>query len=279
MRSVLFVSLLGLVACSSGAPEARKAIRETHLAEVQQMLRGDVAKHLRGTEAAAHKIAPGFRLDAARREDQMRTALKFVHQPPRGVGELVTSPLTFLAAVEPNGVVLCRDAQDAENDTMRGQNFGETIPLVRAALRGTTGYGVADLPSGDGTAAFLLFASPSRVDGEIVGALVVGIPLWRIEQRISRQLQLDHIREIRENNVVLWAYVYRGDTLHHQPAAHPDLDQIVPDAAARSAGLAASPRGFTTEAEQYGRWYAFGIVPTPVLAADLGVVLVRSELK
>ena len=35
--------------------------------------------------------------------------------------------------------------------------------------------------------------------------------------------------------------------------------------------------GFTLEREQYGRWYAFAVLPLPSLGEDVGVVLVRSD--
>ena len=76
--------------------------------------------------------------------------------------------------------------------------------------------------------------------------------------------------------LILWVYLYRGDQLHHHgtPA---DLDTIVPDAAARNAGLARSPGGFTGEVAQFGRWYAYGVVPLPRIADDVGAVIFRSD--
>jgi hypothetical protein len=108
-----------------------------------------------------------------------------------------------------------------------------------------------------------------------VGAVLAGTPLWRTAQRLGRQLQADQANEI-SNGLILWVYLYRGDQLHHHgtPA---DLDTIVPDAAARTAGLARSPGGFTGEVAQFGRWYAYGVVPLPRIADDVGAVIFRSD--
>ena len=39
--------------------------------------------------------------------------------------------------------------------------------------------------------------------------------------------------------------------------------------AARKAGLASSPGGFTGEFMQFGRWYAYGVLPLAMLGPDL----------
>ena len=56
-----------------------------------------------------------------------------------------------------------------------------------------------------------------------------------------------------------------------------DLDTVVPDAAARRAGLARSPGGFTGELAQFGFWYGYGVRPLRVLGDDVGVVIFRME--
>jgi hypothetical protein len=51
----------------------------------------------------------------------------------------------------------------------------------------------------------------------------------------------------------------------------------VPDAAARAAGLANSPGGYTGEVMQFGRWYGFGVLPLPELGPDVGAVIFRAD--
>ena len=279
--AVLFavlVSLLGGCAPDGAAP-ARRAIREVHAAEVKRMLREDVTRHLAGVARAAYRLAPGFTAemaDEATRERQIRTALRLLHEPPRGVPQLIASPMTFLAALRTDGKVYARDVSP---DPMRGMQLGVIFPAVHIALtEGRPAFGLGEFPrtaTGDPSPS-LVFAAPSnaRDDGRLVGGAVLGIPLWRLEQRISRQLQLDHASE---PGLILWSYVYRGDTLVSARGAHPDLDTIAPDGPARRAGLARSPGGFTLEKEQYGRWYAFGVLPIPMLGDDAGIVIVRSD--
>lgn len=274
------LALSAVVGCTDpGAGPARRTIRTVHAAEVKRMLREDVARHLTGVARAAERLAPGYTAelpDEATRERQIRFALRKLREPPRGVPQLIASPMTFLCALQPDGKVLARDFAP---DPMKGMQLGTLFPSVHTALTdGRPAFALGEFPrteTGDPSPS-IVFAAPSRArdDGRIVGGAALGIPLWRLEQRISRQLQLDHASE---TGVVLWSYVYRGADLISARGAHPDLDTIAPDAAARRAGLARSPGGFTLQREQYGRWYAFGVLPIPMLGEGVGIVIVRSD--
>ena len=285
MRVLLFLRTLSalalwlgaLGACGpSGTPHARQVIRETHLGEVKHILVEDVQRHLRGVDAAAHRLVPGFSVeDPTKRESQLRTALRLLTKPPRGIPELVASARTFTAAVAIDGVVLATDAKD-ENDLMTGANLREPFPVLNGALSGQPGYAIHQFPSikkGVEGSISLLFAAPARKDEKVVGAVLTGIPLWRLAQRLTRQIQLDHVSE---KGAILWVYLYRGEKLHHF-GTPPDLDTVVPNAAARKAGLARSPGGFTGELLQFGRWYAYGVFPLKLLGPDMGAVVFRSD--
>jgi hypothetical protein len=267
----------GLTACGpSGATHARQVIRETHAKEVKQILVEDVQRHLRGVDRAAERLVPGFAVeDPVKRESQVRTALRLLTKPPRGIPELVASARTFTAAVATDGVVLATDAKD-ENDRMTGANLSEPFSVLRDAMAGKTGYAIHQFPSikkGVEGSISLLFAAPARKDDKVVGEVLTGIPLWRLAQRLTRQIQLDHVSE---KGAILWVYLYRGDKLHHF-GTPPDLDTVVPDAAARKVGLATSPGGFTGELLQFGRWYAFGVFPLKILGPDMGAIVFRSD--
>jgi hypothetical protein len=276
-RALILIWLCLCFACGpDGAPNARKVIRETHAGEVKTILVDDIKRHLVGVERAGERVAPGFAVaEPAQRESQMRTALRLLTKPPRGIQELVASARTFTAAIDPTGVVIATDAKK-ERDRMTGVNLGQKFAVVRDALAGKVGYAVDEFPpieEGSEGSVSLLFAAPSRRDGKVVGAVLTGIPLWRLSQRLSKQLQLDHVSE---QGAILWVYVYRDGKLHHF-GTPPDLDTVVPDAAARKAGLGKSPGGFTGEVAQFGRWYAWGVLPVHVLGEDTGVVIFRSD--
>jgi hypothetical protein len=269
--------LVPLSACGpDGAPHARQVARTTHADEVKKLVVEDIQRHLRGVQAAAQRLVPGFAVpDPNTRESQLRTALRLLTKPPRGIPELVASARIFTAAVAADGLVLATDAKD-ENDRMTGVNLREPFPVLRDALGGKTGFGIHQFPSikkGVEGSVSLLFAAPSRKEDQIVGAVLTGIPLWRLAQRLTKQLQLDHVSE---RGAIIWVYLYRGDKLHHF-GTPPDLDKAIPDATTRKAGLARSPGGFTGEFIQFGRWYAYGVLPLRILGPDVGALIVRSD--
>ena len=271
------LSFLMSVACGpDGAPNARKVIREVHAQEVKGLVVGDIEAHIVGVKAAGARISPGFAVeDPKQRESQMRTALRLLTKPPRGIPELIASARTFTAAVEPSGVVLATDAKE-DKDRMTGVNLGQLFEVVRKALAGEAGYAVDTFPAieegGEGSVS-LLFAAPSVKNGKVVGAVLTGIPLWSLSQRLTKQLQLDHVSE---KGAILWVYVYRGDKLHYF-GTPPDLDPMVPDAAARKAGFSQSSGGYTGDFMLYSRWYAYGVLPIRVLGPDTGVIIFRSD--
>jgi hypothetical protein len=277
-RFIFFALLLPLaLACGDdGAPHARRVVREQHATEVRAIVREDIRKHLVGVAAAGDRVAPGFVVeDPKLRGTQMRTALRLLTKPPRGIPELIASARTFTAAIEPSGIVLATDAKP-DIDRMTGADLGKQFALVRQALAGETGYAVDQFPpveKGAEGSVSLLFAAPSRRAGKIVGAVLTGIPLWRLSQRITKQLQLDHVSE---KGVILWAYLVRGDKLHHF-GTPPDLDSMLPSTKDRAAGLAKSRGGYTGEFLQFGRWYAYGVLPLPSLGPDVATILVRAD--
>ncbi len=266
-----------LTACGpDGAPHARQVVRETHAGEVKTIVLDDIARHLRGVRKAGDKIGRGFAVeDPNTRRDQMRAGLRLLSRPPRGVPELIGSARTFVAAVDPSGVVIATDAKQ-EDDRMTGVQLGATFAVLRDALAGTTGYAIDRFPAlekGAEGSVSLLFAAPSMRDGQIVGAVLAGIPLWRLAQRLGKQLQLDHASE---KGAILWVYVLHQGKLH-QFGTPPDLDSILPKPKALEASLKSSPGGFTGELFQFGRWYGYGMLPIRVLGGDTSVLIVRSD--
>jgi hypothetical protein len=278
---VLAVSLVA--GCDGDARETQKTIHDEHMGYVAQIIRQDRAEHRTGIREAAERLAPGFVAeveDAEERERQMRYALRYVQEPPRGVSEFIVSPMSFLAAVGSDGVVIARDGS-AEDDRMKGQNFAERFEMVRVALEeGRAGYELVEFESAEegGESSFsMLFVAPSKKDGEVVGAAVAGIPLWREAQRLTRQLQVD-AGEV--NDLIFWVYLYKGDQLFHfgtPEGIDAQMNENVGTPSARAEGLARSPGGYTGEVMVNGRWFAYGVLPIPSLGEDMGAVIWRSD--
>jgi hypothetical protein len=258
------------------APAAQERLRTTHLPDLTVAVSEDVARHLVGVREAAERLAPGFAVeDAAQREKQMRAALRYVQQPPRGIGAFIVSPMSFLAALDEDGVVIARDA---EPDRMKGLNMSGAYPVVREGLAsGKVGHGLGEFPAQDDEPSSwsILFVAAVDTDGERVGAVVAGIPLWRLAQRLSRQLRVDFAKDV-ERGLVLWAYVLKGDRIFHK-GVPPELTAQLPPVKDLQRMLADHPEGATGHLRLHGRTYAYGVAPLTTVAADVGLLVVRGE--
>ncbi|MBW2379980.1 MAG: cache domain-containing protein, partial [Deltaproteobacteria bacterium] len=187
---------------------------------------------------AAQKLAPGFAVtDPAARESQVRSALRILQQPRKGIDEFVASPMSFLAAVGVDGLVIARDR---EPDRMKGQDFKTRFDVVQEALGGSTATGLGEFYAKDPNAPSswsILFAAPSVRDDRVVGAVLAGIPLSRLAQRLSRQFRVE-----QKEGAPVWVYANKGKRLFHWDTP-PEIDALVRDPIARAKALAASPAG------------------------------------
>lgn len=256
------------------ADNARRIIRLKHAPHVAQVVVQDLQRHTIGLRIAAKKIAPGFvRVQGEQQEKDMRFAFKHLRNPKVGIEQLVISPMSFMAAVGRDGVVIARDAVP---DRMKGTNLAQKFPVVKKALAGKEGYEVGEFESakkGEKPSVTIIMAAPALYEGEVVGAVVIGIPFWRLSQRLSRQLQTE---QAGEGQVVLWVYIYRGDELFFQGTPG-TMDMLVPDGKARRTGLSGSPGGYTGAAEQFSAWYGYGVRPLRMLGSDVGMVIFRMD--
>ncbi len=294
---VLVSGILGGGCGPSDAKQARAKVRETHIPRVMDVIREDFQRHREAVREAANRLKRGFAVgDRAKLTPQMRSALKAVRRPPKGIATFFSSPMSFLAAIDADGRVIARDA---EPDRMAGKDFGARYEVVRNALkRGRAGYQLGEFPAVEkgGQSSFsMLFVAPVRDGARVTsdrktpatenaqatrqavaaGAVVAGIPLWRMAQRLSRQLRAENVDAIGKG-LVLWVYLYKGARVFHFDTP-PELDAVVPNAATRRKGLAKSPHGFTGQIQLFGRWYGYGVTPAPRIGKDVGVIVFRAD--
>ena len=273
MRWGFLLSIAVLAACEDDAAVERTAhqLREVDLPRVQALIQQDLQNHQGGVVKAADKLAPGFVLeDPAARESQVRAALRILQQPKKGIDEFVASPMSFLAAIGLDGVVIARDR---EPDRMTGQDFKTRFEVVRKALGGSAATGLGEFYAEDPKAPSswsILFAAPSMREGKVVGAVLAGIPLSRLAQRLSRQFRVE-----QKAGAPVWVYLFKGDRLFHWDTP-PEVDVLVGDAAARAKGLAASPAGYTEKARLQGQLQVYGVFPLALLGPDLGTIIFRT---
>lgn len=270
---VVVVAVLALAACENTAAVERTEtqLREVDLPRVQELVQHDLRNHQAGVVKAAAKIAPGFAVsDPEKRESQIRAALRILQKPKKGIDEFVASPMSFLAAIGPDGIVIARDR---EEDRMTGQDFKTRFEVVGQALGGTAATGLGEFFATDPEAPSswsILFAAPSMKDGKVVGAVLAGIPLSRLAQRLSRQFRVEQAA-----GAPVWVYLYKGNRLFYWDTP-PEVDALIRDPALRAKGLAAAPAGYTEKTRLQGELQVYGVFPIELLAPDIGTIIVRT---
>jgi hypothetical protein len=272
-RTLPLLILVALGGCENTAAIERTELklRNVDLPRVEALVQQDLDQHRAGVLKAAAKLAPGFALaDPAARESQVRAALRILQQPKRGIDEFVASPMSFLAAIGTDGIVVARDR---EPDRMAGQDFKSRFDVVGEALGGSATVGLGEFFAKDPESPSswsILFAAPSIKDERVVGAVLAGIPLSRLAQRLSRQFRVE-----QQAGDPVWVYLYKGARLFHWDTP-PEVDALIRDPKARAQGLAASPAGFTAKARLQGELQLYGVFPLALLGEDIGVIIVRT---
>jgi hypothetical protein len=164
-------------------------------------------------------------------------------------------------------------ARDREPDRMAGQDFKTRFEVVRQALGGNAATGLGEFYAKDPNAPSswsILFAAPSMKDGKVVGAVLAGIPLSRLAQRMSRQFRVEQAA-----GAPVWVYLYKGSRLFHWDTP-PEVDALVRHPEARANALAASPAGYTEKVRLQGDLQVYGVFPIELLAPDIGTIIVRT---
>jgi hypothetical protein len=271
--AILLLTVAALVGCENSAALRRTEhqLRDVDYPRVQALIQQDLENHQAGVVKAAAKLAPGFTLtDPATRESQVRAALRILQQPKKGIDEFVASPMSFLAAIGVDGVVIARDRED---DRMKGQDFKARFEVVRQALGGTAATALGEFHAADPDAPSswsILFSAPSLRDDEVVGAVLAGIPLSRLAQRLSRQFRVEQKEGAR-----VWVYLYKGARIFHWDTP-PEVDALIRDPVARAKGLASSPAGYVEKARLQGDLQAYGVFPLELLGPDVGTIIFRT---
>jgi hypothetical protein len=268
-------ALLG--ACKDQAKESA-AHAAPDAAVLADLVSKDVGEIDRGLPQGAAKLAPLVAGGADPRQDiaGVRRALVKVR---REVIDLNVGKSTFFALTDPGGVAI---RNDLEEDVMAGQNLASLFPaLTRAADTFTTGTGA--FPSTSASAApdkdWIAGAPVKRADGTTGAILVTGWSYRYFARHLQEALKTHLLDEAKaagqEGKIpVFYTAIYDRAGVYAAPLT-PDVDTkalAAEDLSARTEGGPAT--GTLTIAD---RAFGFAAARTPSLAADTGVVVLRSD--
>ena len=253
---IAMMLMASFVACSGGNAERQTVARlqAELLPSVKFSLNADIKNHTAAIQEVAKRLGPGFAVkDATLRETEMRSALRWMRHRKKGVPAMVASPASFIAAVANDGVVIARDKTP---DAMAGKDFKSRFDVVQKALAGEVAVGMGEFMGAkpeDPTSLSLLFAAPAKdAKGNVVGAVLAGIPLTRWSQRLNRQYRIDHIEEFKAG-VGTWTFLVADGRLFHMstPPEVVALAKEILNAPKEKFGPKSSPESLWTSGKSF----------------------------
>lgn len=276
--SIAFAAAAALFACKDQAKEsAAHAVPDA--AMLADLVVKDVAEIERGLPEGATKLAPLLADGADPRQDiaGVRKALMRVR---RDVVDLNIAKSTFFALTDANGVAI---RNDLEEDSMAGQNLTAIFPALTKVKDGVvTGTGAfpsattKTVPDED----WIAGAPVKRSDGALGAVLVTGWSYRYFARHLQEALKahlLDEAKAAGQEGKLPIYYVGVFDKagVYAAPLT-PEVDAKALAGENLASKTANGPCTGTVTIDDRAFGYAAQL--TPKLAADTGVVVLRSEM-
>jgi hypothetical protein len=276
---VVLAVLAGLVSpgCKDQGKESA-AHAAPDAAQLAQLVDKDIGEVERGLPEGATKLA-ALLADGADPKQDVSGVRRALLRVRRDVVDLNVAKSTFFALADPTGLAI---RNDLEEDVMAGQNLVTIFPALARARDGyvTTTGAFPNAQSKNGPDEDWIAAAPVRRADRSTGALLVTGWSYRyfarhLQEALKTSL-LDQAKSAGNEGKLPVFYVAVFDKAGVYPA--PMTPQVDEKALANEdlvAKTTAGPyQGTTTIAD---RAFGYAAQRTPKLAADTGVVVLRSE--
>ncbi|HEV3190412.1 MAG TPA: hypothetical protein VGY54_07940 [Polyangiaceae bacterium] len=273
------VALLSLLnACKDNAKESTARAAED-VAAVAELVGKDVAEIERGLPEGARLLGPLVTNGADPRQNLagVRKALLRIR---RDVMDLNVAKSTFFALADPSGVAI---RNDLEEDVMAGQNLALIFPALAAPHDGlvtTTGAFPNGSPKNGPDKDWIAAAAVKRPDGSAGALLITGWSFRYFARHLQEALKTRLLEQAKakgsEGKLPIY-YVALFDRSGVYPAP---TTPLVDERALAELNLVDRTSGgaFQGAMPITDRAFGFSALRTPRLAADTGVVVLRSEL-
>ena len=276
--NALLLLLTALWGCKDQA-KVSAAHAAVDVAELATLVDKDVAEIERGLPLGAKRLTPLLDNGADPKQDVagVRKALLHVR---RDVADLSIGKSTFFALAAPDGVAI---RNDLEEDVMAGQNLLTLFPSLAQAREtyvATTGR-FPNATSKNGPDEDWVAAMPvKRADGS-TGALLVTGWTYRYFARHLQESLKDRLAERAkatgdEGKIpVFYVSVFDKSGVYSAPLTPPVDEKALADLDLVAKTVAGPTQGTLNITD---RAFGYAAQRTPKLAADTGVVVLRSEL-
>jgi hypothetical protein len=199
---------LSVTGCRNESLEASHRSEHDVQANIGQA-RDGLQRFTSGFVPLLESLAPSIRTSvAANNEANVRFDLMGLGTRQTSAGSLTMYSTGFVVAVRPDGTAIARDIAEAD-DRMREMQLNPLFPSVRAALAGTAGLGLGELPptSDQPARTFVVAAAPVRnADNSVAGALAAGVSYGHLAHSIERA-----IRTQIGQRPVIWVGLHHGN--------------------------------------------------------------------
>lgn len=196
--------------------------------------KGAIDRLVTGLQATIVRAAPAMAtaMVAPLDEGRVRNAVRDLGDAQTEVGrELSLYPANFRVAIDPSGHAKARDAAAAD-DRMMGMDMAALFPCVRAALQGTAGTCVGEMPVAEGhpTRVYVLAVAPVRGESGVLGALAAGMSFGKLAQAVRGALD----QRVASERAQVVVGILRGDRLLPSGRDSDVVERfLVPDAIVR----------------------------------------------
>ena len=274
--TLFLLALLGN--CRDTAKESTARAAED-VAAVAELVVKDVAEIERGLPDGAKLLAPLVTSGADPRQNVagVRKALLRIR---RDVMDLNVAKSTFFALADPSGVAI---RNDLEEDVMAGQNLLLIFPALATPHEGlvtTTGAFPNGSPKSGPDKDWIAAAAVKRPDGSTGAVLITGWSFRYFARHLQEALKTRLLEQAKgkgsEGKLPIY-YVALFDRSGVYPAP---TTPLVDERALAELNLVDRTSGgaFQGAMPITDRAFGFAALRTPRLAADTGVVVLRSEL-
>jgi hypothetical protein len=250
---------------------------DAHVTSTAALVDKDVAEIERGLPEGSKKVATLWDGGADPTKD-LTTVRAKLRRLRADVPDLLVAKSTFFALTDDKGVAI---RNDLETDMMAGQNLTQMFPgLAKANAGYTTTFGSFPGATGPADKDWLAAVPVKDKDGAFRGMLVTGWSLRVFANHLQESLKHDLTEQLIKTNEtgklpIFYVGVFDKEGVYTPKMTPPVTEQALKDLALvdkTAAGKASGVLNIT------GRDYGWGAVRTPKLGADVGVVVIRSEI-
>ena len=276
---LLASAALGTPACKDqGKESAAHAVQD--VAQLGQLVDKDITEIERGLPEGAKQLAPLVAGGADPRQD-VQGVRKGLQRVRRDVMDLNVAKSTFFALADTSGVGI---RNDLEEDTMAGQNLFAIFPGLAKAKDGyvtTTGVFPNAATSKNGPDADWIAGAPVKRDDGTTGAIFVTGWSYRyfarhLQEAMKTRLTDEAKATGNEGKIPVFYVAMFDKTGVFTAPLTPDIDEkalATQDLVNKTASGPASGTLTITD-----RTFGWAAQRTPKMAAETGVVVLRSEL-